>query len=274
MASDNYIFKTGKTAEARLELVEAVYGPTSRMMLRQVGLKTGWRVADIGCGVGHVSRYLARKVGLSGHVVAVDISSDQLEVAQSRSKMEGFDNIEYVEAPAHATGLCDGQYDLVYSRLLLSHLRDPRMALTEFRRLLKKGGALICEDLVATLVYSIPETAVYKKLIELASLLSAKLGVDYSIGNSLPQMVRETGFDVIEVRRIQPAYFSGEEKRWWEYSFREAVPMFHETGFMSEGEIREMTKALEEVSLDKTTMIAQPVVTQVNAVCRDAPANC
>jgi len=67
------------------------------------------------------------------------------------------------------------------------------------------------------------------------------------------------------VRRIQPAFFTGEEKRWWEYSVREATPMFLQSGFMDAAQLDGLLKALEVVALDPEVMVAQPVMTQVRA---------
>src|SRR5690606_40669652 len=39
-----------------------------------------------------------------------------------------------------------GEYDIVYTRFLLSHLTDPALAITKMIKALKPGGSLVTED--------------------------------------------------------------------------------------------------------------------------------
>jgi ubiquinone/menaquinone biosynthesis C-methylase UbiE len=265
MTGDNYIMSTGESAEARLMLLEKIYGPTTRILLQESGLCAGMKVVEIGCGAGNTACHIAETVGLTGKVVAVDISSEQLAVAKRRAAKLTNNTIDFIEANAATTGLGSGCFDLVYSRLLLTHVRDATSVMRECKRLLKVGGILACEDFVGPLAYSVPQTAVYSRLSELVSRFSSQQGVDYSIGNVLPQLVQETGFRVQSVRRIQPAFFEGDEKRWWQQSIAESGPVLQKAGFMTAEEHCILLSELEAVASDPTIMIAQPVLTQVRA---------
>jgi SAM-dependent methyltransferase len=261
---DNYMFATGEAAAPRLRLLEEVYGPTTRMLLDETGLRAGLHVAEVGCGVGHTACHLAAGVGPTGRVAAVDISADQLAVAKSNALRAGLHNIEFVEAGATNISLETASVDIVYCRMLLSHVRQSAEALVEFKRLLKPGGILACEDLVASSVFSNPASAIYNQLRVLAIQFGEKQGADYCIGLRLPQLVRSTGLEVQAVRTVQPAYFCGEEKRWWEYSVREASPVFLKAGYSAEL-LETLLRDLQKVALDENTLIAQPVMTQVLA---------
>ena len=72
---------TGEAAARRLQLIDSIFGPSTRKLLISSGLKVGWRVADIGCGVGLVSFWMAEQVGSTGSVAAVDASAAQIEMA-------------------------------------------------------------------------------------------------------------------------------------------------------------------------------------------------
>ena len=87
-------------------------------------MKVGWRVADIGCGVGLVSFWMAEKVGSTGSVAAVDASAAQIEKAGSYSVRPGFANIVFHAANAYETGLPRESFDLVFSRFLMCHLPE------------------------------------------------------------------------------------------------------------------------------------------------------
>ena len=69
---------------------EVPYGPTLRGMIRPTDV-----VADIGCGIGIVSRYLA---GISRRVIAIDKNENALKVLSEDLTHKGPDNIEVVHA--------------------------------------------------------------------------------------------------------------------------------------------------------------------------------
>src|SRR5690242_7732747 len=131
----SYALATGQAADYRLRLLHGLYGPGTRRMLLEAGLRPGMRVADLGCGVGMVTALLAELVGPDGHVVAVDASGAQL--AQARDRLRAWAaNASFVEASATATGLSRESFDLVYCRFLLIHLAEPERALREMSALL------------------------------------------------------------------------------------------------------------------------------------------
>ena len=99
-----YALATGESATYRLRILHQLYGPGSRRLLLEAGLRRGMRVADLGCGVGMVTALLAELVGPEGHVVGIDASAAQL--AQAREWLNGSGaNVRFVEASATDTGL-------------------------------------------------------------------------------------------------------------------------------------------------------------------------
>lgn len=61
-----------------------------------LGLRAGDTVVDLGCGTGTYLPRLAEKVGPSGRVVGVDLSSEML--AQARQRVSGLEQVELIEA--------------------------------------------------------------------------------------------------------------------------------------------------------------------------------
>lgn len=135
-----YYLHTGAAAAPRLGLLHAIFGPETEPSLRRAGIRPGMRVADIGCGVGHVTRFLADCVGASGSVSAVDGSEAQLDISrQPTSGTAG--RVDFVRASAYETSLPRGAYDIVCCRFLLCHLQRPLDAIDEMRALVRPGGA-------------------------------------------------------------------------------------------------------------------------------------
>lgn len=97
-------------------------------------------VLDIGCGSGEFSRMLSSK---SEKVIAVDISSEMISLAKSKS--EDYNNIEYQYANLFELKNSTERFDCVISIAMYHHyyLED---VLRKSLDLLKKGGVLIVLD--------------------------------------------------------------------------------------------------------------------------------
>lgn len=112
---DDYVLATGDEGAARLHLLDEIYGASSRAACAAAGLG-GWRVADVGCGVGDISCWLGERVGPHGGVIAMDVSADQLLHGRERAARRGLGNVSFVEGSAYEPGLPSGELDLVFCR--------------------------------------------------------------------------------------------------------------------------------------------------------------
>lgn len=254
-----YALATGEAAAYRLHVLHSVYGPGTRRVLHDAGLRRGMRVADLGCGVGMVTSLLREMVGAEGEVVGVDFSAAQIEEAQARN---GETNVHFVEASATETGLPRGHFDLVYSRFLLIHLPDPHAALREMLALLKPNGILVCEDGDLTNSGSEPPSAL-QTFSEMWGRLGAKRGVDYTLGRRLYQLVLACGFSAPQVVFNQPAIAHGEGKRLLELSVAEAGPAFIEAGLITHEELDRALVAMRVANADPTILAVMPRMTQI-----------
>jgi ubiquinone/menaquinone biosynthesis C-methylase UbiE len=162
-----------------------------------------------------------------------------------------------VEANAYHTGFAPASFDIVHMRLLLCHLADPLKVLAEAYRLLKPGGALVCQDLKLSSIFCSPESSAYARWIQLCMATGTRLGVDYDFG------IR---FQSILIHLEQPAYLRGPEKRLWEHTFTETVPVFVRTGVATEDELKGLLDEMRQVAEDESVLIAQACLPGVVAV--------
>ncbi len=98
-------------------------------------------VADYGCGPGALSIELARRVGESGKVFALDINREFLEQTQMLAEREGF--AQRLEAKLMADDripTADRSLDRVVCKNVLEYVPDPEVTIREFHRVLKPGG--------------------------------------------------------------------------------------------------------------------------------------
>src|ERR687887_1034052 len=68
----------------RLQLLEEHADPTSVRRLEATGVDEGWRCLEVGAGRGSIARWLAQRVGPSGHVVALDLDTTLLDWLDER----------------------------------------------------------------------------------------------------------------------------------------------------------------------------------------------
>ena len=81
---DNYVLPTGEKDAARLEIIHDVYKFAGERAMLLAGIPQGGTVADVGCGTGPVTLWLAGQVGSKGRVDAVDVDAAQLAIAKKR----------------------------------------------------------------------------------------------------------------------------------------------------------------------------------------------
>ncbi len=258
-----YMLATGERAASRLDLLERMFGPATRHLLSAIGLRSGMRVAEIGCGIGLTAQWVSTGVSPGGVVVGVDSSSEQLHIAEKSAREAGTTSLSFREGNAYETGLPRNSFDLVYSRFLLCHLADPAKALEEMNSLLKRGGILVCEDHDDGGIFTEPPTHAYKRLIEISETVNRSHGLDSYIGLKLPRLFYAEGFSQPDVNVNQIALLRGEEKRFWELTLREAAPAILAAHASSADELDVICAEMRQIAQDESILLMLARVTQV-----------
>ena len=106
-------------------------------LVKQISLKNGHRVLDIGCGTGRLTEVLARGVGLEGQVVAIDPNAERLAIAREKHCAP---NIQYLLTDAeHLPG---EHYDLIFSNFVIHWIKNKEAIFQQAQGILKPGGHL------------------------------------------------------------------------------------------------------------------------------------
>lgn len=115
----------------------------------------GMTVVDLGCGSGRDAYLLSSMVGERGRVIGVDMTAQQLEVAQRHREFHARafghmqSNVSFHLgdlADLAALGIADNSVDVVVSNCVLNLVPDKRRAFVETFRVLKPGGELYFSD--------------------------------------------------------------------------------------------------------------------------------
>jgi ubiquinone/menaquinone biosynthesis C-methylase UbiE len=113
------------------------------------GITPGMRVADFGSGAGYFTILLAKMVGESGVVTAVDVLNSALETLRAKAKAEGLKNIEIIrsnlEIPG-GSGLNNDSQDMVLLANTLFQNVNKAVIIAEAGRVLRSNGILVVID--------------------------------------------------------------------------------------------------------------------------------
>jgi SAM-dependent methyltransferase len=158
--------------------------------LTALGVSAGWRCLEVGGGGGSIARWLAQRVGPTGHVLVTDIDPRHLQ----------FGKLPEVEVRVHdiATDpLPAASFDLVHARLVLLHVREREVALANMVAALKPGGWLIDEEFDSSVFPDParnPGETLLKTHLALARTLDER-GADRDFGRRLFGQLRAMGLD-------------------------------------------------------------------------------
>jgi ubiquinone/menaquinone biosynthesis C-methylase UbiE len=109
-------------------------------IFRAMPLLPGQVVADLGCGSGWFARRMARVVGPSGKVYAVDIQPEMLELVREYAKVRKVTGIETVLSTATDPKLPEGALDWILMVDVYHEFQQPRPMLEGIKRSLKPDG--------------------------------------------------------------------------------------------------------------------------------------
>jgi ubiquinone/menaquinone biosynthesis C-methylase UbiE len=123
-----------------------VAGPDLTAMLAAAGARADQRLLDAGCGAGHTALAFAPHVA---EVIALDLTEAMLAQGRKLARDRGIANITFQRGDVERLPFPDASFDLVTSRYSAHHYPHPQVALSEFARVLKPGGAFLLIDVVA-----------------------------------------------------------------------------------------------------------------------------
>lgn len=112
---------------------------TNKAILEPLKNDKNLRVLDAGCGEGYLSRFLAK---LGHRVWAIDFCPELIKAAEKleNKKLLG---IKYFLEDFRETHFSNSFFDAVISHQTINEVENPKKALREFYRILKKRGRLI-----------------------------------------------------------------------------------------------------------------------------------
>ena len=116
-------------------------------------LLEGCRILDLGSGSGRDVYALAQLVGSSGEIVGVDMTEEQLAIAEQyrpyHAERFGFDNVRFVKGyleKLDELDLAPNSFDVIVSNCVINLCTDKDAVLNSIYKLLKPGGEFYFSD--------------------------------------------------------------------------------------------------------------------------------
>ncbi len=133
------------------EVMEVSYGCGSPISLAEP--KEGETVVDLGCGAGIDCFIAAKKVGIVGRVIGIDMTEEMLDKANKALEKVaanlGFLNCEFRKGFLEEVPVESSSVDLVTSNCVVNLSPDKSKVFAEVYRILKERGRFVIADIVS-----------------------------------------------------------------------------------------------------------------------------
>lgn len=138
MAKDYVLDRGNEASSDRLKaLLEERLDRFVIDLFQRIGIRSMWHCFELGAGAGSITRYLCDAVGPDGRVVAMDLATDMLKEIDHAW-------LELREGDAAVEDLGNREFDLVYTRWTLLHIREREAVLQKLIEAVRPGGWIVC----------------------------------------------------------------------------------------------------------------------------------
>ena len=124
-----------KEAEKNIEIAEQLFS--------QIDLSNTKKALEVGCGIGVLSSYLAKKY--KWDLTGIDLDPEQIERARKDNTED--ENLRFFEADVTKLPFADSEFDMVLSFDVLHHIPNWDKALNKISRVLRPEGYYVLNDL-------------------------------------------------------------------------------------------------------------------------------
>lgn len=171
-------------------------------LLPRHGLRSGMRIADIGCGLGGFAIQIQHDFRPS-YLVGVDHSQPFLKRAQRVVREYGLENIEYQYGDAASLLLPDDSFDFVSCRLSLQVFHHPDRIMRELYRICRPGGRVYITNEMMSCIAAYPNAESVRWAYDQIIKMGVQLGMDMDAGIKTRERLLDADFEDIKVDVVE-----------------------------------------------------------------------
>ena len=243
--------KGGNIWVERQNVMDTMLSPLGEAALNKLNFNEEENVLDIGCGCGHTTLNIAKRIEPLGNVTGLDISEPMLERAKESAVEMSITNTTFKCVDVQTEDLGDQIYSAAFSRFGVMFFEDSIAAFKNINRSLISGGCLsfVCWQSPAVNPWQSLFIQEIKKFLELPSPPPRSPG-------PFAFMESEYVFSILEESKFQDINIEGHEAEVNMFSGRSLSDSVKD--YISINPV--VTEMLRDSSEDQTTEIVNSAI--------------
>ena len=134
--------KGGDIWVERQNAMDTMLSPLGEAALNKLNLNEGENVLDIGCGCGHTTLNIAKRISPDGQVTGLDISKPMLKRAKESANEMSISNVSFNCVDVQTDDIGEEVYSAAFSRFGVMFFEDPIAAFHNINKSLITGASL------------------------------------------------------------------------------------------------------------------------------------
>jgi SAM-dependent methyltransferase len=263
----DYVLGTHEEELARLGVQHRAWRPVVLECWKNARITAGSRVLDVGAGPGYATVDLAKIVGPSGRVVAVERSGNFVTAIKRAISERSLSNVEVHELDLMNDELPAGPFDFTWCRWVLCFVSDPNILVKKIAGALREGGCAIFHEYGHYTTWQFfPRRATLEEFRSHVIATWQASGGDPDTGLQLPSWLTKNG---LAIRSIVPRIFClrPNDYMWqWPSQFIHVhLLRLQELGTIDSAFAESVRRDLASAEKEETSFMLTPLVLEVVA---------
>src|SRR4029453_5314376 len=184
--------------------------------VERLSLPPGSSVFDVCCGSGASALPAAKRVGLGGKVIAVDLAKELLELARTKAAQQHFGNIQFELGDMLSLKFPSESFDAVVCVFGIFFVANMAKAVQELWRLVRRGGQIAVTTWGPNL-FEPANTAFWRSVKNVRAELYKGFNPWDRITDpeNLEKILREGGIEAPEITAENRLHLISSAEDWW-----------------------------------------------------------
>jgi SAM-dependent methyltransferase len=266
-SNDTYVLGNDAVELDRLQLQHDLWRPTLEAALRRARLSPGERVIDLGAGPGFVALDLARIVGPTGLVLALEQNPAYVRHGQQLALEGALGQLDMRGHDLLSDPLPTGAFDLVWCRWVAMFLPEVEPLLDPLPRCLAAGARVLFHEYVHWDTFGLhPHGHAIARFSQAVQRSFRQAGGDPDISRRLPSLLAARGFAIEDLLPLPVVGRAGAwPARWLEMFVTLYGPKLQALGLWSPEEAEAARLEIKASRADPGSFWVGPTILEIRA---------